>query len=101
MIAFRDNNFHVGNKFQELHGRRIRVNFAQKIHRLSFGGGAYGGGGGFGGAGGGGGDDYGGVGVNTRDKILRRLHNAGDEETNANDELDKDISEGGETWEDI
>lgn len=42
---------------KELHGRRIRVNFAQERPRPSFGGGAYGGAGGYGGGGG-----YGGAG---------------------------------------
>ena len=42
MISFRDNNFHVGNEFEELHGRRI-VNLAQERPRPSFCGGAYGG----------------------------------------------------------
>lgn len=36
----------LGNEFQELHGRRLRVNFAQEKPRPSFGGGEYGGGGG-------------------------------------------------------
>nr|GEW92694.1 glycine-rich RNA-binding protein 4, mitochondrial-like [Tanacetum cinerariifolium] len=47
---------------KELHGRRIRVNFAQERPRPSFGGGAYGGGGGANGGAGGysGGGGYGG-----------------------------------------
>ncbi|KAI3665831.1 hypothetical protein L6452_44466 [Arctium lappa] len=48
---------------KELHGRRIRVNFAQERPRPSFSGGGYGGvGGGYGGVGGGGSGSYGGVG---------------------------------------
>ncbi|PWA73293.1 nucleotide-binding alpha-beta plait domain-containing protein [Artemisia annua] len=55
---------------KELHGRRIRVNFAQERPRPSFGGGSYGGAGGYGGGGGayggaggyGGGGGYGGAG---------------------------------------
>ena len=36
MITFWDTNFHAGNEFQELHGRRIRPNFVQDMIGLAY-----------------------------------------------------------------